>query len=177
MVNDLDSFLIKSEDFHNLHANSAKKQILMQKIDCILTPLFEKDMDNMRGAILELLGFKLLCNKYCGNWVTWDFSHKHFDKDCYVLINNENDSWKSNKTIDILFYDISENHGECYECKIGGIFDEIDISNLNDIYHKSKECLLTGVMSINYHEVIHVRLIGLKKKVRYIYNQYNDLWI
>jgi hypothetical protein len=102
-------------------------------------------LPNLRGAILELFGYKLLCERM-GCKMGCDYSCDHFALDCYLQVSNGASTWVSAKTIDIFGFLPFKEKGECYECKLSVSIEEEHIENLNSIHSETNGNMLTGIL-------------------------------
>lgn len=106
-----------------------------------------KYRNNLRGAILEKLIYKLLKMKYgksCDSGMG-----------CIVVIG----PFISSRTVDAIFSPSTGGKGENYECKVNPDgFDKEDINNLREIYFKSDKRIYPKIASFSHVKAIELRL-------------------
>ena len=103
--------------------------------------------NNLRGAILEKLIYKLLKMKYGKNCES--------GMGCTVVIG----SYISSRTVDTIFSPSTGGNGENFECKTNPDgFDKEDMNNLREIYFKSDKRIYPKVASFSHVKAIEWRL-------------------
>lgn len=132
---------------------------LSDKLGVYITFLYQiyndkRNCANLRGAVLERLVYKLLINKYrteCESHIS-----------CYICIN----SWKSQKTVDVLFYMAPNDIGESFECKVNPAkFEKEHIDNLRQIFIKSNRKIYPNVVSFSSKKALEWRVKEFKAPI------------
>jgi hypothetical protein len=111
------------------------------KVTNKLAKIYEptQDTDNLRGAFLESIVYKLLSAKFSVQSYKSGLS-------CFVIIVTKS-AWRSGKTVDVAFW--SQSIGECHECKVKRGIDEKHIKNLNDISSNSFRLIKVAITTLH----------------------------
>lgn len=105
---------------------------------------------NLRGALLERYVYKILKEKY------ENYSILHIS--CYVIIKTI-ETWKSDKSVDVLYYSEDKHEGETFECKVNPFGIEREhIENLKEIYINSDHEIKPRIACFTSREAIELEI-------------------
>ncbi|TRZ88745.1 MAG: hypothetical protein D4R88_07120 [Methanosarcinales archaeon] len=135
------------------------------KVADILRKIYEptQDTDNLRGAFLESMAFKLLKIKF-------DFGSPKSGIACFIIIFNKT-TWKSKKTVDVAFW--LKPYGECHECKVSGGINESHILNLNAISSNSFGMVKVAITTLRESNTLRDQLSTVPLGNVFIYGRDN----
>lgn len=150
-TNDYGIFRNRAESLIILISSDSEHIDLHQLLQNYLSKLYDIYKDekcsNLRGALLERYIYKLIDIKY-GRSSDLSIS-------CFIHV----DGWRSNKSVDILYYSNVKNEGEIFECKVNPDNIEKDhIDNLFDIFIHSNETLLPNIVSFKHKEALEIKI-------------------
>jgi len=129
---------------------------LSDKLGIYITSLWNIYSDgtncsNLRGALLEKLVYKLLENKYVNDYES--------SISCYICIN----SWRSSKSVDVLYYIIAEEIGDSIECKVNPHrLEKSHIENLREIFIKSDKKIYPSIVSFSSRKALELKIKEFK---------------
>jgi hypothetical protein len=128
---------------------------LSDKLGIYITSLWniysDTNCSNLRGALLEKLVCKLLENKYVKDY------ESHIS--CYICIN----SWRSSKSVDVLFYIVAEDIGDSIECKVNPHnLEKSHIENLKEIFIKSDKKIYPSIVSFSSRKALELKIKEFK---------------
>ncbi len=111
----------------------------------------DSDIQNLKGAIIEVYTFKLMNSKY------------NTTDEIYYECNFQVDSWKSPKEVDVGAMRDDCSSGECYECKLGiGAISMVcakdQIANLKDIFFQSRGIIMPKIASFEEKKAIEAKI-------------------
>lgn len=118
--------------------------VVLQKFKKVASELSKiynpsQETDNLRGAFLESIVFKLLGIKF-------DINSSKSGMACFVIIISKS-AWRSENTVDVAFW--SQSIGECHECKVKRGIEEYHIKNLNNISSKSFGLIKVAITTLH----------------------------
>lgn len=149
-----DELLYKAENIFNIY-NGNNLSRFYEYWSALCNIYKDHHKDDLRGAILERFGYKLLKMKYgkrCYN-----------DVRCLVWI----DSWCSDESVDLFFYEENRDIGETCECKVNPIWlENFHIKNLRDIFYKSDRKIYPVILSFSSIDAVECILGELRVSIK-----------
>ena len=149
---DYNAFSVQISSLIELFGNNLELQESFWKYCVHLQNIYrDGDCANLRGALLEKFVYDLLKLKYNND--------SSCNVSCFISIGE----WKSQKTIDVLYYSNISKLGESFECKVSPYRLEKDhFTNLKDIYFKSNESIQPNIACFTKKRAIGLKIEELK---------------